>query len=152
MEHFHLDARPVQPPQGTKLTKFLASYAAVLGVMLVLDLLWLGVVAKPLYQQAIGHLMAEKPNVWVAAVFYVLYALGLTIFAVWPHAGTPGWRTALMMGALFGFFAYATYDLTNLATLKAWPVSIALIDMAWGTVVSGTCAVAGKLALDKLLA
>ena len=134
------------------LNKFLATYAAVLGVMLVLDLLWLGVVAKPLYQQAIGHLMAEKPNVVVAIIFYVLYALGLTIFAVWPHADAPGWRTALMMGALFGFFAYATYDLTNLATLKGWPVSIALIDMAWGTVVSGASALAGKLALDRLLA
>jgi len=132
------------------MTRALGTYAAVLSVMVVLDLLWLGVVAKPLYQQAIGHLMAEKPVIPVALLFYALYALGLTVFGVWPHADTPGWRNALMMGALFGFFAYATYDLTNLSTLKGWPVGIALIDMAWGTAVSGVSALAGKLALDRL--
>ncbi len=130
--------------------KALATYGAVLGVMLVLDLLWLGVVAKPLYQQAIGHLMAERPNVVAAALFYAVYAAGLTVFVVWPHAAPTGLRSALMMGALFGFFAYATYDLTNLATLKGWPVSIALIDMAWGTAVSGISAVAGSWALRRL--
>lgn len=132
------------------MTRALGTYATVLAVMVALDLLWLGVVAKPLYQQAIGHLMADRPVLPVALLFYAVYALGLTVFGVWPHAATPGWRTALMMGALFGFFAYATYDLTNLATLKGWPVGIALIDMAWGTAVSGVSALAGKLALDRL--
>jgi uncharacterized membrane protein len=134
------------------MTRPLGTYAAVFGVMLALDFLWLGLIAKPLYQQAIGHLMAERPNLPVAFLFYVVYALGLTIFAVWPQAAVPGWRMAAAMGALFGFFAYATYDLTNLATLKGWPVGIALIDMAWGAVVSAISAVAGKWAMDRLAA
>ena len=130
--------------------RILGTYAAVLGVMLVLDLLWLGVVAKPLYQQAIGHLMAPRPDIVVAAMFYAVFAAGLTLFAVWPQGSSPGWQKAMLMGGLFGFFAYATYDLTNLATLKGWPVGIALIDMAWGTAVSALSATAGKLALDRL--
>jgi len=134
------------------MTKPLWTYAAVFGVMLALDLVWLGVIAKPMYQQAIGHLMAERPDLRVAFLFYAVYALGLTIFAVWPHAATPGLRMAAVMGALFGFFAYATYDLTNLATLRNWPVGIALIDMAWGTTVSAISAAAGKWALDRLSA
>lgn len=128
----------------------LGTYAAVLVVMLALDALWLGVLAKPLYQQAIGTLMANPPRLGVAAVFYAVFALGLTVFGVWPQAGTTGWWGAMRMGALFGFFCYATYDLTNLATLKGWPLGISLIDMAWGAVVSGLSAAAGKVALDRL--
>lgn len=131
------------------MTRPLGTYA-VFGVMLALDLLWLGVIAKPLYQQAIGHLMADGRTLRVAFVFYAVYALGLTVFAVWPQAATPGLSRTLAMGALFGFFAYATYDLTNLATLKGWPIGIALIDMAWGTAVSALSATAGKWALDRL--
>ncbi len=99
------------------MNKYLGTYLAVFGVMLLLDLAWLGWIAKPLYQGAIGHLMAERPNLAVAALFYIVFALGLTVFGVLPQAANPGWQTALWMGGLFGFFAYATYDLTNLATL-----------------------------------
>ena len=111
------------------MTKYFAAYFATLVLMLVLDLLWLGVIAKPLYQQGIGHLMAEHPRVAVALAFYLLYPVGL----VW-----------------FGFFAYATYDLTNLATLRDWPVSLAALDTAWGTAVSAVCAAAGRLALEAV--
>jgi uncharacterized membrane protein len=132
------------------MNKMLGTYVVVLLVMLALDALWLGVVAKSLYQQAIGHLMAEQPRLGVALVFYAVYALGLTVFGVWPQAATPGWHKAMAMGALFGFFCYATYDLTNLSTLKGWPMGIALIDMAWGAVGSGISAAVGTLALDRL--
>ena len=116
--------------------------------MVALDMLWLGVIAKSFYMQGIGHLMAERPNVAVAVGFYVLYALGIVVFAVAPgEAG--GWSRTLALGAMFGFFAYATYDLTNLATLKNWPISVTLVDMAWGSLVSAASAAAGKLALDK---
>ena len=132
------------------MTRYLATYAAIAVVMIALDLLWLGVIAKPLYQQGIGHLMAEQPNVPVAALFYALYALGLLVLAVLPNAAEPGWRKTLVTAALFGFFAYATYDLTNLATLKGWPVGLSLLDMTWGTVVSTASAAAGKFALDRM--
>ena len=133
-------------------TAVAGTYATVLVVMLVLDLLWLGVLAKPLYQAAIGHLMAPQPSWPAALLFYVVFALGLTLFGVWPQADAPGLLRTLLMGALFGFFAYATYDLTNLATLRNWPIGITLIDMAWGSTVSGFSAAAGKWALDRLAA
>ncbi len=133
------------------MNKYLAAYAGTAVVMVLLDLLWLGVIAKPLYQQGIGHLMADKPNIAVAVVFYALYAAGIVIFAVSPQSGGTLWGT-LAMGALFGFFAYATYDLTNLATLRGWPLKLSLIDIAWGTFVSAAAAAGGKVALDRALA
>ena len=116
--------------------KYLVAFAATLVVMGVLDLLWLGVIAKPIYQQGIGHLMAERPNIAVAILFYVIYAVGVMVFAVAPQASTTGLGRTLLMGALFGFFAYAAYDLTNLDTLKNWPIRLALMDMAWGSFVT----------------
>ena len=132
------------------MTKYLAAYFATLVLMLVLDLLWLGVIAKPLYQQGIGHLMAEHPMLAVALAFYLLYPVGLVWFAVLQGGPAGDWKTAAFQGALFGFFAYATYDLTNLATLRDWPVSLAALDTAWGTAVSAVCAAAGRLALDAV--
>ena len=117
--------------------------------MVVLDLLWLGVIAKTLYQQGIGHLMAERPNLLVAVLFYALFAFGLLVIAIVPNAATAGWAKTALSAALFGFFAYATYDLTNLATLKHWPIGLSLIDITWGTLVSAVSAAAGKAALDR---
>jgi uncharacterized membrane protein len=128
--------------------KFVAAYAGTAIVMVALDMLWLGIVAKPMYQQGIGHLMAPAPNVGVAVLFYLLYAVGVVIFAVAPQHGGSNWATTLTMGALFGFFAYATYDLTNLATLRDWPLRLSLIDIAWGTLVTAAAAAGGKAALD----
>jgi len=126
----------------------LAAYAGTMIVMVVLDLLWLGVIAKPIYQQGIGHLMADKPNVPVAVLFYALFVLGLMVFAVLPAGPAPGWGKTLGMAALFGFFTYATYDLTNLATLKQWPIGLSVIDMAWGTLISAAAAAGGKALMD----
>lgn len=129
------------------MTKFLSAYAATALVMVLIDMVWLGAIAKPLYQQGIGHLMAESPKLWAAVLFYLLYPVGVVVFSVLPNvlnqAVSSGWRGSLLAGALFGFIAYATYDLTNLATLKDWPLSLALIDMAWGSVVSGVSAAVG---------
>ncbi len=108
------------------MTKYLSIYTATALVMVLIDLLWLGVVAKPLYQRGIGHLMTEEPVLWAAALFYLLYPVGLVVFAVLPNAVngvfSSGWLGSLVAGALFGFVAYATYDLTNLATLRGWPL------------------------------
>ena len=130
------------------MNKYLAAYAGTALVMVALDMLWLGVIAKPLYQQGIGHLMAERPNVVVAVLFYALYAVGVVVFAVAPQHGGASWGTTLAMAALFGCMAYGTYDLTNLATLRDWPLRLSLIDIAWGTVVSAASAAGGKAALD----
>ncbi len=128
--------------------RHLASYAGTMIVMVGLDLLWLGVIAKPLYQQGIGHLMADKPNVLAAVLFYALFGLGLVVFSVLPSGPAPGWGKTVTMAALFGFFAYATYDLTNLATLKQWPIGLSLLDITWGTFVSAAAAAGGKAMMD----
>ena len=128
------------------MSRYLPAFAAILLVMISLDVLWLGFIAKPMYQNGIGHLMAERPNLWAAGAFYLLYALGLTVFAVMPHVGDSGWSGTASRAALFGLVAYATYDLSNLATLKSWPIGLALIDMAWGSALSAMSAVAGRAA------
>ena len=130
------------------MNKYVSAYAGTATLMVALDMLWLGVIAKPLYQQGIGHLMAEKPNIGVAVSFYLLYALGVVVFAVSPQHNGANWVYTLAMGALFGFFAYATYDLTNLATLRDWPIGLSMIDIVWGTVVSAASAAGGKAAMD----
>jgi len=127
---------------------YLAAYAGTFAVMLALDLLWLGVLAKPLYQKGLGALMLEQPLWPVALLFYALFALGLVIFGVAPQEAARSWPQTLTLAALFGFFCYATYDLTNLATLKNWPVGLSLMDMAWGTAVSVASAAGGKAAMD----
>lgn len=132
------------------MTKLFAAYAATAAVMIVIDLIWLGVIAKPWYQQGIGHLMADRPNIPFAVLFYLLFPVGLMVFAVVPNAGQSGWSHTLVAGALFGFFTYATYDLTNLATLKGWPVGLALIDIGWGSLVSAVSACAGRAAMNWL--
>jgi len=127
---------------------YVIAYIATASVMVLLDILWLGFIAKPLYQDGIGHLMAERPNIGVAIAFYLIYAAGLVIFTIAPHGVTNEWSKTIAFGALFGFFCYATYDLSNLATLRNWPWSLTLIDMAWGTAISALSAAAGKAAWD----
>ena len=131
------------------MTRFFIAYAGTLLVMVALDMVWLGVIAKPFYQQGIGHLMAGRPNIAVAVLFYLVYAAGLVIFVLAAGTETLGWSSTLLMGALFGFFAYATYDLTNLATLRDWPVALAALDIAWGSFVSAASVAAGKALVDR---
>lgn len=119
------------------------AYAATAFTFLVLDLIWLGYVAKPLYQQEIGPLLLEKFNVAAAVGFYLVFVAGVVIFAVAPALQSGSWKSALLYGALFGFFAYATYDMTNLATLKGWSPTVTFVDIVWGTFLTGTAAVAG---------
>ena len=126
--------------------KHLVAWLVTFIVMLVIDLLWLGVIAKGLYQQGMGNLLAPEPRLGIAAVFYLMYPVGLVIFAVMPGADANSVLRAGVLGALFGLFAYATYDLTNLAIVRNWPVALSFIDIAWGTVVSGISATAGTLA------
>jgi uncharacterized membrane protein len=110
----------------------LLPYLAAMATMVVIDSLWLGVIARPFYTGHIGHLMAATPVLPAAVVFYLLYPAGLMLFAVQPHlAGS--WQQVALYSAAYGFFAYAVYDLTNHATLKNWPLAVTVTDIAWGT-------------------
>ena len=129
--------------------KFLPAYITVIIAMFVLDLIWLSQIAQPLYQAGIGHLMAAEPKLGFAALFYLVFVFGLMWFAVRPNVAAQGLKSAFMAGAVFGFFVYASYDLTNLALLKDWPLKLSLIDMSWGTILSGICAAIGKFVFDK---
>lgn len=112
---------------------FLKLYGISFIVFFAIDMLWLGIIAKDLYQKQIGHLLKTDVN-WVAAiVFYLLFIGGLVYFVLMPNAEAGNLGKVLLAGALFGFITYATYDLTNLATLKDWPIQITIIDLAWGT-------------------
>ena len=108
-------------------------------VFFVIDMIWLGLIAKNFYQDKIGHLLGEVN--WVAAIiFYLLFLVGLTFFATYPALQAQSWHKAVLLGGLFGFFTYMTYDLTNLATLKSWPLSIVIVDIAWGTILGASVA------------
>ena len=108
-------------------------YLIALVVFFLIDMLWLGVIARNLYQHYIGHLLKTTVN-WVAAIiFYLLFIGGLVFFVLMPAIQNGNFTQALLVGALFGFITYATYDLTNLATLKDWPLMITIIDLVWGT-------------------
>lgn len=102
-------------------------------VFFLIDLLWLGFLAKDLYRKHLGDFMADKTNWPAAIIFYLIFIGGLVYFAVNPAIESGNWLEALKLGAIYGFITYVTYDLTNLATLKDWPVMISIIDIAWGT-------------------
>ncbi|MBJ7379497.1 MAG: DUF2177 family protein [Polynucleobacter sp.] len=119
--------------------KFLISYFSLLISLLVIDLVWLMIIAKNMYRSDMGDLMASEPRLGAALAFYLLYALGATIFVVVPALTKQSWLHALQFGALFGFFCYMTYDLTNLAIIRNFPEKLAYIDIAWGALVTAIC-------------
>ena len=119
------------------ITTFLLLYGISVPIFFVIDMLWLGLIARDFYQRNLGSLLGEVN--WLAAIiFYLVFLVGLTFFATYPAATSGLWTKAVLYGALFGFFTYATYDLTNLATLRDWPLSVTLVDMVWGTVLGAT--------------
>ena len=123
--------------------KYLLAYLGSGVVMAILDAAWLIVVGPRLYRPAIGELLAPEPNLRVAVVFYLVYVAGIVFLAVTPALRDgSAWR-AIVSGAVLGLVAYATYDLTNQATLRVWPLHITLIDVAWGTFVTAAAALGG---------
>lgn len=132
------------------MSRIAIAYVATAIAFCGLDFIWLGWVAKGYYQAQVGPLLLDKPNLPVAAAFYALYIVGVLIFAVLPALEAGSWGKALLYGALFGLFAYATYDLTNLATLKGWSAGIAMLDLTWGAVVTGVSATVGYLVTRAL--
>lgn len=120
---------------------FFKIYLIAVPIFFLIDLLWLGVIAKGVYQKYIGHLMRPSPNWPVAIVFYLLFIVGLVIFAIYPALKDSSWTHALYFGALFGFFTYMTFDLTNWAVLKDWPWQVVVFDIIWGIVLSSSVSV-----------
>ena len=119
------------------------SYLLTFLVFLIVDMLWLGVIAKGIYQKYLGGFLSDNVNWTAAFIFYFIFVLGISIFAIYPSVNKDSVNNAILMGALFGFFTYATYDLTNLATLKGWPLSIVFIDIIWGSVLSAFVSFSG---------
>ena len=113
---------------------YLKLYALTVPVFFIIDLLWLGVVAKGFYQKNLKYILSPNVNWTAAIIFYLMYIAGILIFAVLPGVAKDSVRHAALWGALFGFFTYATYDLTNLALLKDWPFNIVVVDILWGVV------------------
>ena len=130
---------------------YIKMYFITLAVFFVIDLTWLGLIAKNLYSQQLGFIMKENVN-WIAAVtFYLIFIIGIVYFVVNPAIINDNWRYALFAGMLFGFITYATYDLTNLATLKDWPLKITIIDLIWGTSLGGLTSIISFLINKRIL-
>ncbi|QSE96478.1 DUF2177 family protein [Fulvivirga lutea] len=123
--------------------KLILSYLLTTIVFFAIDLLWLGIIAKDLYNRLLGNFLAPNVNWTAAIIFYLLFIIGIFIFAIFPAIEKESAWKAILLGALFGFFTYATYDLTNLATLKDWPLKIVFIDIAWGIILTASVSVSG---------
>ncbi|MCV2356003.1 DUF2177 family protein [Paucibacter sp. B2R-40] len=117
---------------------FIKLYAIALPIFLAIDIVWLGFVAKNFYRDQIGFLMKDEFNWAAALVFYLLFVLGLVIFVIAPAIEKSSWMYALVFGAIFGLITYATYDLSNLATLKDWPLLVTVVDLAWGATLAAS--------------
>ena len=126
--------------------RLVIGYVATLLTFCIVDFVWLGGIAKDFYQSRIGGLLLTQPNWGAAVLFYLLFAAGMQFFCVAPALDAGSIGKAALFGALFGFFCYMTYDLSNLATLKDWPVSLAVVDIAWGTFVGAIASTAGYAA------
>jgi uncharacterized membrane protein len=124
-----------------KIIQFVKLYAVSVPIFFALDLLWLGLIARPFYSRHLGYLLREKVIWWAAIVFYLLFLVGLIIFVIAPAIESGSIRRALFLGCLFGFITYQTYELTNYALVKDWPPIVVVVDIVWGTVLSGLVSV-----------
>lgn len=117
---------------------FIKLYAIALPVFLAIDMLWLGLIAKRFYSAQIGALMKTNVNWASAIIFYLIFIVGLVVFVITPALEKNSWTHALLFGALFGLVCYATYDLTNLAVAKDWPLLVTLVDLVWGAILASS--------------
>jgi uncharacterized membrane protein len=129
---------------------FIKLFLIALPVFFVIDMVWLVLVAKKFYQEQIGFLMKPDINWFAAIIFYLLFIAGLVIFVISPAVEKHSWVHALIFGALFGLITYATYDLTNLATLKDWPLLVTVVDLVWGTVLASSISLITYLIANKI--
>jgi uncharacterized membrane protein len=132
-------------------TKLIQLYIASAILFFAIDILWLGVIAKNFYHNHLARFFAERVNWTAAGLFYSLYILGIMIFAILPGISAASLIRTVVLGVLYGLFTYATYDLTNLATLKDWPVKIVVVDIIWGMVLCGLVSAGGFLVATRFL-
>lgn len=130
---------------------FIKNFIVGFVVFFAVDMVWLGFVAKNFYAKQIGFLMKSDINWFSAILFYILFVAGVVFFVVNPAIEKQSWIYALLAGAFFGLITYATYDLTNLATIKNWPVLITVVDLIWGTVLSATVSTISYFIVTKFL-
>ncbi len=128
------------------MTYYLKLYAVTLVVFLAIDAVWLGLVARGFYARHLGHMLTAHPQWWAALLFYLLFVAGALVFVVVPGVERGVLGVTLLRAALFGLVTYATYDLTNLATIKDWPVIVTVVDLIWGTALSTAVCAAGFMA------
>jgi uncharacterized membrane protein len=132
------------------MVEYLKIYGVAFVVFTAIDLVWLGFIANKVYQKYLGFIMRPSPNWGVAILFYLVYLAGLVFFVINPALVKHSWKFALIAGMFFGFVTYATYDLTNLATLKDWPLFITVTDLIWGSVLCGLVSVVTLLVVTRL--
>ncbi|WP_111561061.1 DUF2177 family protein [Rhizobium sp.] len=128
----------------------LVAYAGSFGTLLVLDAIWLGLVARTFYRDQLGDLMLPSPNFGIAAIFYLFFAVAVVVLAVLPAIASGSLWTAVIYGLILGLAAYGTYDVTNLATLRNWPPLMSIVDLAWGGFVTAMTAAGGFFAVRAL--
>jgi uncharacterized membrane protein len=129
---------------------FLKTYLITLPVFLAIDLVWLSLISRKFYAQYLGYLMKTNVNFVAAGLFYLLFVVGLVVFSVLPALEKNSWTQALFLGALLGLVSYATYDLTNLATIKDWPLVVTIVDIVWGTVLGASVSLASYFIVTKI--
>lgn len=129
---------------------FFKAYLIALPVFLAIDFIWLSLIANNFYSQYLGYLLKSNVNFAAAGLFYLLFVVGLIVFSILPALEKSSSRKAMVLGALFGLISYATYDLTNLATIKDWPLIVTVVDMIWGTVLGGSVSFISYLIIKKL--
>ncbi len=118
------------------------NFFITLGVFLLIDIIWLSFISRALYSKHLSYLMAPKVNFAAAGIFYIIFVLGMMYFVINPALAKSDWMAALLPGVFFGLIAYSTYDLTNLATIRDWPLIITVVDLIWGSFLGGaTCTI-----------
>ena len=132
------------------MTDFLIKLLVAGGVMGIIDALWLSVVANRFYKSQLGPMLLEKPNMISAIIFYVIFVVGVVVLAVLPAVQAGDWKVALGLGALLGLVTYATYDLTNHATLKGFPLTVVVVDIIWGVVLTAAVATLTYLVVTRV--
>jgi uncharacterized membrane protein len=125
--------------------RYAMAYVTTLVTFLAIDAVWLMTMSQRLYRRHLGDILVDSFNPAPAALFYLIYIAGIIFFATTPAFSTGKWTTAALNGALYGFFAYATYDLTNQATIRGWPTAITVADICWGSLLSSVAATVGFL-------
>ena len=129
--------------------KYISIFFITTVIFFAIDMLWLGVIARNFYREKLGFIFTGEVNWAAAVIFYLIYIVGIMYFSILPGIDGGNWKMVLLNGAILGFLCYATYDLTNMATIKQWPLIVVLVDIAWGTVLTGSVAVLSYLVATK---